>query len=66
MTQRKPEGPRRHSENRQRRQVVLVRFNRDEYGVLTVTAARTGKPMARLLRDAFLASVAMVSGDDDA
>jgi hypothetical protein len=61
VTQRKPEGAhtggRRKSENRQRQNFVGVRFNRDEYGLLELTAARTGKPMARLLRDAFLASI---------
>ena len=60
MNQRKPPGERsrRHgSENRHRQTSVHVRLNRDEYSVLALTAARTGKPMARLLRDAFLASV---------
>jgi hypothetical protein len=60
MTQRKPDSERskrRGSENRQRQNFVGVRFNRDEYGLLELTAAATGKPMARLLRDAFLASV---------
>jgi hypothetical protein len=66
MAQRKPDAERskrRGSENRQRQNFVGVRFNRDEYGLLELTAASTGKPMARLLRDAFLASVSEERGD---
>jgi hypothetical protein len=61
MTQRKPDGThtggRRKSESRQRQNFVGVRFSRHEYGLLELAAAATGKPMARLLREAFLASV---------
>lgn len=60
MTQRKPvpeRSKRRGSENRQRQKLVAVRFSPAEYAVLQAAAAALKKPQARLLREAFLASV---------
>jgi hypothetical protein len=48
---------RKHSETRQRTDMVCVRLNPAESALLTAEAERTGEHESTLLRDAFLASI---------
>lgn len=60
MTQLKPpeqRSRRRGSENRQRQQGIMVRLSPAEMALVKAESARSGKPAAKLLRDAFMASV---------
>jgi hypothetical protein len=44
---------RKHSERRQRRKLVAVRFTGEEYTVLATVARQSGKGMSTLLRESF-------------
>jgi 3-hydroxyisobutyrate dehydrogenase-like beta-hydroxyacid dehydrogenase len=48
-----------------RSHVLKVKLTDKEYALLQAEAARTGKPMAALLREAFLGTLADLEGRED-